>query len=214
MKFLRNVVFVFSIFAIACVPAYTSETKVVTGSGVRERTGPGTEYDIVGELEYGEEVSVDCYEGDWAHLSNGNYVCADYLRTKESDTTYSEKEFYSSVVYIDISDQWVEMYADGSLIGSGPCVTGDLYSSPTPTGEYVVYQKFTDDYLMDTYHVNYFVAFNGNIGMHDAYWRYGSFGGDIYMGGGSHGCVNLPDDLAETIYNNSIVGETVVVVKE
>ena len=67
--------------------------------------------------------------------------------------------------------------------------------------------------LMGSYPVDYFVAFNGNIGMHDAYWR-DEFGGNIYTWGGSHGCVNLPHDLAEIIYNNAIVDSTVVVVKE
>ena len=37
-------------------------------------------------------------------------------------------------------------------------------------------------------------------GLHDAYWQY-SFGGDAYMWNGSHGCVNLPSDVAGTIYD-------------
>lgn len=47
--------------------------------------------------------------------------------------------------------------------------------------------------------VDYWMPFNGNIGMHDAGWR-NSFGGDIYMRSGSHGCINLPRDKAEIIY--------------
>jgi len=210
MRSLRIIVVLSILFVVSCVPAHASEMKVVTGSGVRERVGPGTDYEVVDELNLGDEVSVEGYEGNWAHLSNGYYVCADYL---DNDIMDSKKDEYDSIVYIDLSDQWVEMYVKGNPVGSGPCVTGDLYSSPTPTGEYVVYQKFTNGMLMGSYPVDYFVAFNGNIGMHDAYWR-DEFGGDIYTWGGSHGCVNLPHDLAEIIYNNSIVGSTVVVVKE
>ncbi len=37
--------------------------------------------------------------------------------------------------------------------------------------------------------VSYWMPFNGNVGMHDASWR-NSFGADIYLRNGSHGCVN------------------------
>ena len=39
--------------------------------------------------------------------------------------------------------------------------------------------------------VTYWMPFNGNIGIHDASWRY-SFGGEIYKRNGTHGCVNAP----------------------
>ena len=47
--------------------------------------------------------------------------------------------------------------------------------------------------------VKYWMPFNGNIGMHDASWRK-EFGGEIYRTNGSHGCINLPEEIAETIY--------------
>ena len=37
--------------------------------------------------------------------------------------------------------------------------------------------------------------------MHDATWR-GSFGGSIYKRNGSHGCINLPQGAAKTIFEN------------
>ena len=45
------------------------------------------------------------------------------------------------------------------------------------------------------------MPFNGDIGMHDGYWRSG-FGGTIYKKSGSHGCINLPSDAAEFIFEN------------
>ena len=113
MRSLRIIVVFSILFVAACVPAYASETK-----------GPGTEYEIVDELDFGEKVSVEEYEGNWAHLSNGYYVSIDYL---DNDRMDPKKDEYDSVVYIDLSDQWVEMYANGVPVGSGPCVTGDLY---------------------------------------------------------------------------------------
>lgn len=37
--------------------------------------------------------------------------------------------------------------------------------------------------------------------MHDATWR-SNFGGDIYLTNGSHGCINLPLNVAATIFEN------------
>ena len=45
------------------------------------------------------------------------------------------------------------------------------------------------------------MPFNGNIGIHDAGWR-NKFGGNIYLTNGSHGCINSPPNLANTIFNN------------
>ena len=58
--------------------------------------------------------------------------------------------------------------------------------------------------------VTYWMPFNGGIGLHDATWR-SSFGGTIYKNSGSHGCVNLPFDVAKKIYNNIEVGTPIIV---
>ena len=58
--------------------------------------------------------------------------------------------------------------------------------------------------------VSYWMPFNGGQGLHDAYWRYG-FGGDIWQYDGSHGCVNLPTDVAAQLFDWSHVGDVVVV---
>ena len=49
--------------------------------------------------------------------------------------------------------------------------------------------------------VKYWIGFLGSsYGIHDASWRK-KFGGKEYLTNGSHGCVNLPYSVAETIYN-------------
>ena len=50
---------------------------------------------------------------------------------------------------------------------------------------------------------NYFSTIG--IGFHDASWQGGVFGGEKYQSPtwGSHGCVNLPYDAAEYIYENA-----------
>ena len=63
-----------------------------------------------------------------------------------------------------------------------------------------------EDYESD---VTYFMPFAYNVGLHDASWR-SSFGGSIYKNCGSHGCINLPYDAADTIYKNVELGTPVV----
>jgi lipoprotein-anchoring transpeptidase ErfK/SrfK len=59
--------------------------------------------------------------------------------------------------------------------------------------------------------VTYWMQFNGGIGLHDAAgWR-STYGGSIYYYSGSHGCVNLPLDLAQTLYETFDVGTPVIV---
>ncbi|MCM1157573.1 MAG: L,D-transpeptidase/peptidoglycan binding protein [Bacteroidales bacterium] len=59
--------------------------------------------------------------------------------------------------------------------------------------------------------VTFWMQFNGGIGLHDAaQWR-SAYGGSIYYYSGSHGCVNLPYDLAKTLYENFQIGDPVVV---
>ncbi|MEO7617644.1 MAG: L,D-transpeptidase, partial [Candidatus Saccharibacteria bacterium] len=57
------------------------------------------------------------------------------------------------------------------------------------------------------------MPFHGGYGLHDAIWRKGRFGGQDYIRGGSHGCVNLPDATAEWLYNWSVVGTPVYIHK-
>ena len=49
-----------------------------------------------------------------------------------------------------------------------------------------------------------------SIGLHDASWR-GKFGGSIYKGNGSHGCVNLPTEAAKWFYDNLTTNVAVLV---
>ncbi len=113
-------------------------------------------------------------------------------------------------VEIDLSRQKVWMYVNGKCIVNTNCVTGNVSGGyATPAGIYYLTYKTTDTYLEGynsdgskySSHVNFWMPFNGGIGLHDALWR-SSFGGNIYMTNGSHGCINLPYSSAKTIYNN------------
>jgi len=116
-------------------------------------------------------------------------------------------------IEVNLSSQHLWFYKNGECILSTSLVSGKVSSGHnTPTGIFSIYGKSTNTYLVgEDYRsfVNYWMPFYGGYGLHDATWR-GSFGGDIYLYGGSHGCVNLPLSSAATIFNNAPVGTKVI----
>jgi hypothetical protein len=78
---------------------------------------------------------------------------------------------------------------------------------------YSIFSRDKDRYLRgDGYKswVNFFIPFNGGIGFHDASWR-STFGGNIYLYSGSHGCINMPYSAAKKLYENVTLDEKVIV---
>ena len=120
----------------------------------------------------------------------------------------------NTYVEISLNAQHVWFYKDGELIVSTDCVTGDpTKNNQTPTGIYYIKYKERNATLKgEDYEtpVDYWMPFNGGIGLHDLTSR-GAFGGSIYRGNGSHGCVNLPHSAAQKIYENIERGVAVVV---
>ena len=121
-------------------------------------------------------------------------------------------------VEIDKSRQQVWVYKDGILKVDTPCVTGNERDGHgTPTGLFFLLNKNRDVNLEGlnnvgskySSHVEYWMRFYKGVGMHDAPWR-SKFGGNIYLTGGSHGCVNLPSKKAEQIYD--IIDDTMPII--
>ena len=82
----------------------------------------------------------------------------------------------------------------------------------TPAGIFGLTYKTTNAVLRGADYetpVNYWMPFYGNFGMHDATWR-SSFGGDIFLTNGSHGCLNLPLDAAAVIYGYVSEGSPII----
>ena len=111
---------------------------------------------------------------------------------------------------IDLSRQHLWLYQDGKLTVETDIVSGKMTEKRyTPEGIFTMYYKQKNKTLRGekkpdgTYEyevpVNYWMPFNGGIGMHDADWN-PSFGGTRYVNNGSHGCINLPLDAARKIY--------------
>lgn len=133
------------------------------------------------------------------------------------------QDWGSTYVDIDISEQYVRYFVDGSVAWEAPCVTGNPnLGNATPEGVYTLNGKSRNQTLVGLDEdkdgepdyetpVSYWMPFIGNaIGLHDASWRW-SFGSNVYTYDGSHGCVNLPIDSAAALYDMIGTGTVVVV---
>lgn len=127
---------------------------------------------------------------------------------------YGEDDIGDSYVEIDLTSQHLWVYKDGQLVEETDFVSGNVSRGyNTPVGIYGITYKERNTTLRGANYaskVSFWMPFNGNVGMHDASWR-SSFGANIYLTNGSHGCVNLPSKKAEAIYGYVEQGEPVIV---
>lgn len=174
---------------------------------------------------YGVEVSISNSRYGWLvdKQAEKEAIVADILAGEQitRDLNYSVtansrvgNDFGNSYVEINLTAQHLFLYVDGVLIMESDFVSGNVSKSYyTPTGAFAITYKERnatlngDDYSTP---VDYWMPFAGNVGMHDATWR-GSFGGNIYLTNGSHGCVNLPWSSAKKIFENVKAGFPVLV---
>ncbi len=128
---------------------------------------------------------------------------------------------------IDLSEQHARYYdAAGNLVWESGCITGNPNKgNATPTGIFSLNAKTRDATLIGSDEdddgepdyrtpVAYWMPFVGNsIGMHDASWQSSSSFSNprAYTWTGSHGCVNLPPDRAEALFQAISQGDCVIV---
>lgn len=124
-----------------------------------------------------------------------------------------QNDIGNSYVEIDLGRQHLYLYIEGELVLESDFVSGNVARGfATPAGVFGLTYKERHATLKGTNYatkVDYWMPFNGNIGMHDAGWR-SSFGGDIYQTNGSHGCINLPKEAAAQIYDKIEQGFPIV----
>ncbi|MCB2358163.1 L,D-transpeptidase family protein [Clostridium estertheticum] len=126
---------------------------------------------------------------------------------------HGKNDIGDTYVEIDLKAQHLWFYKNGSLIVQGDIVTGNISSNyGTPDGIYRLKYKEKNATLVGQGYaspVDFWMPFNGGIGIHDASWR-SVFGGKIYRSNGSHGCINSPYYLAKAIFDNIEAGSPVV----
>lgn len=175
---------------------------------------PGGQYGIYGWLTDVEATVDKLVE----YIQNGESVTVEpeYARTGYCRATDDIGDSYAEV---DITNQKVFVYKDGELVIESDCVTGMANdpSRETPPGVYKVWSMDRNRILgtMEAYGyeqpVDYWIYFTEiDIGFHDLLRS--AYGGEIYKTNGSHGCVNLPLDVAAEMYDTVEIGYPVIVI--
>ena len=138
---------------------------------------------------------------------------------KVKKVTKGNSDIGDSYVEVDVGRQTVYCVIKGKKVLTSSVVTGNVAEGhATPYGVCYLAYKETDATLKGKNadgsdyesHVDYWMPFNGGVGLHDAPWR-GAFGGSIYRTSGSHGCVNMPPANAKKLYHYVYAGIPVIV---
>ena len=184
---------------------YADVRSFKTSSGDTVEIGGGDYGWIVNKPKEAEQIKADLEAG--APVSR--------------EPVYSQRPFAegkndigNTYIEIDYTKQHLWYYENGSLVTETDVVTGNISrNNGSPDGVFkIVYKESPavlkgEDYESD---VTYFMPFAYNVGIHDASWRNGKFGGDIYKHSGSHGCINAPLEVAAALYERVKVGTPVV----
>lgn len=114
-----------------------------------------------------------------------------------------EDDIGDTYIEIDYTNQHLYYYKEGSLMEDTDIVSGNISkNNGSPDGVFkIVYKESPAVLVGENYesNVTYFMPFAYNVGIHDADWR-SAFGGEIYKTSGSHGCINVPKEKAERLY--------------
>jgi hypothetical protein len=186
-------------------------------------------YNTIGktrELVTSLGTTVKVSGGDYGWSINSNKEAQELISDIKEGKVTTKQPIYSQTaltregndlgktyVEVNMTKQHLWFYKNGSLIVEGDIVTGNVSeNNATPTGIYKLKYKQKDATLRGVDYatpVEFWMPFNGGVGIHDATWR-DTFGGDIYMASGSHGCVNSPYEVAKTIFYNIQEGTPII----
>lgn len=152
-------------------------------------------------------------------------------RVVTSARAYAARTLPAKMIVVSTEGEWAHLYQGTQLVLDTPVTTGGP-ELPTDHGVFHIYFKaspftFHSPWPPDSpfYYfptpIQFWMPFDGAEGLHDASWR-SDFGPgsnlaptDLGTGRtiqGTHGCVNLPFDAAQFIWNWAPVGTTVVVI--
>lgn len=171
---------------------------------------------------YGVRVSQSEEVESLISLINEKKTVSDRTPCSTGKITDENGGLGNTFIEINITKQHLWYHKNGNVVMETDIVSGTETKSDryTPSGTYYIYAKQKNRILRGqkkadgTYEyetpVSYWMPFNKGIGLHDASWRK-TFGGQIYMTSGSHGCINLPSSFAANLYGQVTVNTPVVV---
>lgn len=184
---------------------YADVRSFHTSSGDTVEIGGGDYGWIVNKPKEAEQIKAD--------LEAGESVTRELVYSQRAFVE-GEDDIGNTYIEIDYTKQHLWFYKDGALVVDSDIVSGNINrNNGSPDGVFKIVYKDSpavlkgEDYESN---VTYFMPFAYNVGIHDASWRNGNFGGEIYKTSGSHGCINVPLEVAQTIYENAKVGTPVI----
>lgn len=131
---------------------------------------------------------------------------------EETIKVHIKDKFEHTYVNVSISKQKLTYYVKNKVVLETDVTTGK--NNATKTGNFKIRNKVRNTYLTGKNYksfVKYWMAYSGNsYGIHDASWR-NKFGGNIYKTNGSHGCVNVPTNMAAKLYSMIEIGTPVYI---
>jgi len=212
----------------SCGPAFAEAC-------LNARSGPGEEYPKVAKLRNGVVLKVggkverdgriwykiafdekirypERVEGDW-------YVAADYVRVLLNE---GNRDLMGKIsenkkrIIVSRSEQMLYAYDGDELFMKEPISTG-VELTPTPRGNFTIFKKMPSRYMQgpipgitERYYDlpgvpwNLYFTYQGAV-IHGTYWH------ENFGKPSSNGCVNLPPEKAEKLYNWTEVGTRVIV---
>lgn len=148
-----------------------------------------------------------------SEIQSGKTIEREPVFNQTADVKSETYDIGDTYVEIDYTNQHIYFYQDGQLKLESDVVTGNVSrNNGSPDGIYKIVYKERDATLVgETYQsdVEYFMVFAYNVGFHDASWR-NEFGREIYKTSGSHGCINMPSEMAKELYQILPIGTPVV----
>ncbi|HEY5152467.1 MAG TPA: L,D-transpeptidase, partial [Candidatus Saccharimonadales bacterium] len=123
---------------------------------------------------------------------------------------------FSKSLYVDVTNKQMYAYEAGQLVQTF-AVSAGAPATPTPIGEFQIWEKLTSQTMTgfnpdhskyvqpNVPWINYFD--HSGDAVHGNYWRPASVYGNVNT---SHGCVSVPVDEGQWIFNWAPVGTTVI----
>ena len=202
------------------------EAKIDDVGSTRTYTRPDGKVVTVTGGTYGWITDGDGIESIVRYAVDNGSTGTEEIPLKQSAATFNPggQDWGKRYVDVDLTEQHARFYdADGSIIWETDIISGATFDDrETPTGVYTLNNKAMNQTLIGKNDpttgepiyktpVTYWMPFIGNsVGLHDASWQ-SAFGGTLYQTeAGSHGCINLPPDMAEELYSLIQVGDVVV----
>lgn len=162
--------------------------------------------------DYGYQIDVDAEVSQLlADIESNTKVEREPVYAVRGFSRNGRDDLNGNYVEVNLTAQHLWLYRNGGLVIESDFVSGlPKNGRETTTGAFPIAFKASPYNLKGgggsgsgswDVDVQYWMPFHDGQGLHDASWR-SSFGGNIYQTNGSHGCVNLPSNVAAVIYEN------------